>query len=178
MTMPKLSMSRRDAVSALGVAAFAGAIATSAHAQSENPKLRKNEMSNPTTRKIAERPHQIVERVAEFMADGDLEGVVSMFHPDVRIALDPDNADPLVGQDAAREIFKDACAARAILKGTVSGEMINGDTAILQGEWTMEGPDGTPMGGGTSTEVAKQLPNGGWTYFIDCPISVPKPVRG
>lgn len=33
-----------------------------------------------TQRKIAERPHQIVERVAEFIKEGDLEGVVSMFH--------------------------------------------------------------------------------------------------
>ena len=130
-----------------------------------------------TQRKIAERPHQIVERVAEFMKDGDLEGVVSMFHPDVRIAMDPDG-EPVVGHDAVREVFKDACANRVILKGTVSGEMINGDTAILQGEWTMEGQDGTPMGGGVSTEVVKQIENGGWTYFIDCPISVPKPVRG
>ncbi|MEM9603277.1 MAG: nuclear transport factor 2 family protein [Pseudomonadota bacterium] len=128
-------------------------------------------------RKIAERPHQIVERVAEFMAAGDLEGVVSMFHPDVRIAMDPDNADPVVGHAAVREIFAGPCEARMILKGSVSGEMINGDHALLQGEWTMEGQDGSPMGGGTSTEVVKQLPNGGWTYFIDCPISVPKPVR-
>ncbi|MEM7441496.1 MAG: nuclear transport factor 2 family protein [Pseudomonadota bacterium] len=130
-----------------------------------------------TQRKIAERPHQIVERVAEFMAAGDLEGVVSMFHPDVRIAMDPDNAEPVEGHDAVREIFAGPCEARVILKGSVTGEMINGDHAILQGEWTMEDQDGTQMGGGTSTEVVKQLPNGGWTYFIDCPISVPKPVR-
>ncbi|MEW2915517.1 nuclear transport factor 2 family protein [Ruegeria sp. ANG10] len=167
MTMPKLSMTRRDAISALGAAAFAGATGTTALAQSA-----------PTTRKIAVRPHQIVERVAEFMANRDLEGVVSMFHPDVRIALDPDNAEPVVGHDAVREIFAGPCEARAILKARVTGEMINGDMALLQGDWTMEGQDGTPMGGGTSTEVAKQLPNGGWTYFIDCPISVPKPVRG
>lgn len=128
-------------------------------------------------RKIAERPHQIVERVAEFIAAGDLEGVVSMFHPDVRIAMDPNNAEPVVGHDAVREIFAGFCKARAILEGTVSGEMLNGDYAILQGEWTMKGQDGTPMGGGTSTEVVKQLPNGGWTYYIDCPISVPIPVR-
>ncbi|MEM9522788.1 MAG: nuclear transport factor 2 family protein [Pseudomonadota bacterium] len=130
-----------------------------------------------TQRKIAERPHQIVERVAEFIKDGDLEGVVSMFHPDVRVAMDPDGA-PMVGHDGVREIFKDFVANRVNLKGTVSGEMVNGDTAILQGEWTVEDQDGNTLGGGVSTEVVKQLENGGWTYFIDCPISVPKPVRG
>lgn len=130
-----------------------------------------------TPRKIAERPHQIVERVAEFIKDGDLDGVVSMFHPDVRVAMDP--AGPAVeGRDGVREIFKDFVANRVNLKGTVSGEMINGDTAILQGDWTVEDGDGNTLGGGVSTEVVKQLDHGGWVYFIDCPISVPKPVRG
>jgi len=39
-----------------------------------------------TSRNIAERPHQIVERVAEFIKQGDLEGVVAMFHPDCKIS--------------------------------------------------------------------------------------------
>ncbi|MDW3182741.1 nuclear transport factor 2 family protein [Roseobacter sp.] len=133
-------------------------------------------MSTITKRKIAERPHQIVERVAEFIKDGDMDGVVSMFHPDCRVAMDPDGA-PMEGHAGVREIFKDFVANRVNLKGTVSGEMINGDTAILQGEWTVEDRDGNTLGGGVSTEVVRQLENGGWTYFIDCPTSVPKPVR-
>ena len=62
--------------------------------------------------------------------------------------------------------------------GSVTGEMINGDTAILQGKWTVEDKDGNALGGGVSTEVVKQLDTGGWTYFIDCPVSVPAPTRG
>ena len=42
------------------------------------------------SRKIAEKPHLIVQRVSEFIKEGDLEGVVSMFHPEVRIAMDPE----------------------------------------------------------------------------------------
>lgn len=129
-----------------------------------------------TIHKIAEHPHQIVERVADFIKEGDLEGVVSMFHPDCRIAMDPDGT-PMKGHEGVRSIFTDFVANRVNLKGTVSGEMINGDTAILQGEWTVEDKDGHTLGGGVSTEVAKQLDNGGWTYFIDCPIAVPKPQR-
>lgn len=134
-------------------------------------------MNTMTERKIAVRPHQIVERVAEFIKDGDLEGVVSMFHPDCRIAMDPTIA-PMEGHDAVRAIFADFVTNRVNLMGSVSGEMINGDTALLQGEWTVEDKDGNVLGGGVSTEVVKQLDNGGWTYFIDCPISVPVPVRG
>ena len=133
-------------------------------------------MSTVTKRKIAERPHQIVERVAEFIRQGDLEGVVSMFHPDCRIAMDP-AGKPMQGHDGVRAIFRDFVANRVNLKGTVSGEMINGDTAILQGEWTIEDDEGNTLGGGVSTEVVKQLDHGGWAYFIDCPIAVPEPVR-
>ena len=129
------------------------------------------------SKKIAERPHLIAERVAEFIKDGDLDGVVSMFHPDIRVAMDPDGP-PMQGHDGVREIFKDFVANRVNLKATVSGEMINGDTAILQGEWTIEDADGNTLMGGVSTEVAKQLDHGGWVYFIDCPIRVPAPVRG
>ncbi|MEM0913053.1 MAG: nuclear transport factor 2 family protein [Planctomycetota bacterium] len=139
------------------------------HQPNENKTMTMN-------RKIAKRPHQIVECVAEFIKDGDLEGVVSMFHPDVRVAMDP-AGPPVRGHDGVREIFKDFVANRVNLKGTVSGEMINGDTAILQGEWTIEDDDGNTLMGGVSTEVAKQLDHGGWVYFIDCPISVPIPVR-
>lgn len=134
-------------------------------------------MPTKTVRKIAERPHQIVERVAEFIRQGDMEGVVSMFHPDCRIAMNPDG-EPMKGHDGVRAIFADFVAKRAVLKGSVSGEMTNGDTGILQGDWTIEDQDGTVLGGGVSTEVVKQLDHGGWAYFIDCPIRVPEPVRG
>ncbi len=130
----------------------------------------------PKIRKIAERPHQIVERVAEFIKEGDLEGVVSMFHPNCKIAMDPIQA-PMEGHDAVRIIFTDFVDNRVNLKGAVSGEMINGDTAILQGDWRIEDSNGELLGGGVSTEVAKQLDHGGWVYFIDCLIKVPKPVR-
>ena len=126
--------------------------------------------------KIAEHPHQIAGCVAEFVRNGDMEGVLSMFHPDCRVAMDPDGP-PMEGHDGVREIFQDFVAGRLILKPTVSGEMINGDTAILQGEWTIEDHEGNIVGGGTSTEVTKRMDHGGWTYFIDCPIRVPKPVR-
>ncbi|MEO0567075.1 MAG: nuclear transport factor 2 family protein [Pseudomonadota bacterium] len=129
-----------------------------------------------TQRRIAEHPHQIAECVAEFVKNGDMEGVVSMFHPDCRVAMDPDG-EPMEGHDGVREIFRDFVANRVILKPIVTGEMINGDTAILQGDWSIEDHDGNILGGGVSTEVAKRMEHGGWAYFIDCPIRVPTPVR-
>lgn len=127
-------------------------------------------------RRIAERPHQIVECVAEFIKDGDLNGIITMFHPDCKIAMDP-TQKPLEGHDAVKAIFADLVEKRANLIGEVTGELINGDTAILQGNWSLEDGDVTVIGGGASTEVAKKLSNGGWVYFIDCPISLPAPEK-
>ncbi len=126
--------------------------------------------------KIAKRPHQIVERVAEFIKAGDLEGVVTMFHPKCEIAMDPEQP-ALKGHEAVRTIFADFVAKRVDLKGTVTGEMINGDTALLHGSWSIHDADGVALAGGTSTEVAKRLDGGGWVYYIDCPIRIPEPDR-
>ena len=125
-------------------------------------------------RMIAEQPHKIVERVAKFIRQGNLEGVVSMFHPECKIAMDPTEA-PMVGHDAVRLIFADFVKKKMELRATVTGEMVNGDFAILQGSWDIRDNDGNVLAGGTSTEVARRLDTGGWTYFIDCPIAVPKP---
>ncbi len=131
-------------------------------------------MTETTKRKVAKQPHEIVQRVAEFIKKGDMEGVVSMFHPDCRIAMDPTER-PLKGHDGVRAIFKDFVEDRVDLKGTVSGEMINGDTALLQGEWTVENAASERLGGGISTEVVKRSEHGGWVYFIDCPVGMPRP---
>ena len=88
--------------------------------------------------------------------------------------MDP-QAAPLQGHDAVRAIFSDFVAERLELDGVVTGEMVNGDTAILQGRWSMKNSDGQTLAGGESTEVAKQLDHGGWVYYIDCPFSVPVP---
>ncbi len=129
-----------------------------------------------STRKIAEHPHKVVERVAEFLKEGDLEGIVTMFHPDCKISMNPSQA-PIEGHEGVREIFSDFAKNKVNLMGSVTGEMINGDTAILQGQWHIEDHNGEILAGGTSTEVTKQLDHGGWVYFIDCPISVPEPQR-
>lgn len=130
-------------------------------------------MSEPQ-RKIAKHPHEIVERVAEFVRAGDIEGIVSMFHPECKIAMDP-SAAPLEGHTAVRSIFADFAKGKMILEGLVTGEMINGDFAIMQGSWSISDDGGTVLGGGQSTEVARRLDNGGWVYYIDCPIAVPAP---
>lgn len=120
----------------------------------------------------AMQPHQIADRVADFLKDGDLEGVVSMFHPDCRIFFPPDEP-PRVGKEGARSAFLEFIEMRPTLISTITGEVIVDDIALLQATWRFQGPDGTIIAEGNSSEVARKLPDGGWGYYIDCPLGLP-----
>lgn len=122
--------------------------------------------------KIAQKPSDIATCVAGYLLDGDLDGVVSMFHPECQIHF-PLGEAPSLGLDGARAVFKDFVPMRPVLKSTVTSEVINGDTALLQADWAIEDPDGNVIAQGQSTEVAKKLSNGGWGYLIDCPNGPP-----
>jgi len=118
-------------------------------------------------------PHQIVDVITEYLKEGNLDGIVNMFHPECEICISLDGP-AMKGQDGAREVFKDFAAKKAVLISEVTGEKIIGDTALLQGNWRMEDQDGNVLGEGISSEVTKQLEDGSWVYFIDCPIGAPK----
>ena len=127
-----------------------------------------------TTRRKATLPREIADRVAEFLKEGDLEGIVTMFHPDCTVCF-PVDEPPKKGRAAVREIFAPFAEVRPTLISKITGEQINGDTALLQAEWRFEGPDGSLLAEGKSTEVAKQHEDGSWMYFIDCPLGPPPP---
>ena len=123
--------------------------------------------------KIAERPSQIADCVAEYLKQGNLEGVVSLFHPQVQMFF-PATEPPKVGKDAVREVFAPFCAMKPTLISNVISEVINGDTALLKAKWRIEDDDKNVLSEGESVEVAKKLENSdGWVYFIDCPNGPP-----
>ncbi|KAB7615314.1 hypothetical protein F9L33_00665 [Amylibacter sp. SFDW26] len=121
---------------------------------------------------IAKEPHQIMECVAEYLKVGDMEGVISMFHPECKICF-PRDEPAKEGHRGAREVFVDFVPMRPILTGKVTNEMINGDIAVIQADWRFEDNDGNLIAEGQSTEVVRKLENGGWGYYIDCPNGVP-----
>lgn len=123
-------------------------------------------------KKKAMNPSQIADCVAEFLLAGDLDGIVSMFHPECRIFF-PLDEPPKVGKEGAREVFKDFVGMRPILISTIKSEVVVEDIALLEATWRFESSDGELIAAGDSTEVAKKLPNGGWGYYIDCPLGIP-----
>ncbi len=81
---------------------------------------------------------------------------------------------PKIGLDGAREAFADFIEMRPTLISNVISEVIVEDTALLQANWRFEDSEGNLVAEGNSTEVAKKLANGGWGYYIDCPIGLPE----
>lgn len=133
-----------------------------------------DERKNKTTMvKIAKEPKEIANRVAEFLLDGDIEAIPSMFHPDCKVFMPP-TEPPTVGKEAIKELFRPFCGMKPIMESRVISEVILGDTALLQAEWKMKDGSGNVVAEGQSTEVAKQLENGGWVYYIDCPNGPPQ----
>ncbi len=120
----------------------------------------------------AKKPSDIAACVAEFLKAGDLEGIVSMFHPDCQIFFPP-TEPPILGLEGARSVFTDFVKIRPTLISNITSEIINGDIALLHGNWSILDQDGNLLAEGNSTEVAKKFEHGGWGYLIDCPDGPP-----
>jgi len=95
-----------------------------------------------------------------------------MFHSDCQIFFPPDQS-PSIGLAGARAVFEEFIAIRPEIISEIISEVIVGDIALLSATWRVVAPDGTVLGEGQSTEVAKKLDNGGWGYLIDCPFGSP-----
>lgn len=91
-----------------------------------------------------------------------------MSHPNF-----PPSEPPQEGHAGVRETFAPFLESKPTLISQITGEAIIGDIALLQAKWRIEDNDGNVLGAGNSTEVVKRLENGGWGYFIDCPLGPP-----
>lgn len=122
---------------------------------------------------IARVPREIADCVSACLQDGDLDGIVSMFHPECQIYFPPDQP-PRMGLEGARQVFEPFIAMRPTIESEIISEVIAGDVALTRANWKVVAPDGSIMAEGQSTEVAKKLDNGGWGYLIDCPNGPPQ----
>ncbi|WP_394751282.1 YybH family protein [Spongiimicrobium salis] len=129
-----------------------------------------------TVRKAAY-PRQIADVVSAYLEEGDIEGILTLFHPECMVCFPPEEP-PKKGIEAIRTLFSPFVEERARLKSTVIGELIHGDLALLQANWKIEDSKGNVMAEGSSTEVAKQKEDGSWVYYLDCPYGLPGGVIG
>jgi len=119
------------------------------------------------------RPRDVANQISECITEGNIENILDFFHPDYVMSFPP--SEPLKsGLDTIRASFQPFIDAKAKLISKVTGELIHGDTALLQANWSIVDGQGNKMGEGSSTEVLKQRADGSWVYYIDCPLGLPQ----
>lgn len=121
----------------------------------------------------AMRPRDVANEIAECIKEGNIDNIVDFFHPDYIMPFPPTEV-PKSGLDTVRQVFTSFVESKAVLTSKVTGEIINGDVALLQAEWYIKDATGTIISEGKSTEVLKQQTDGSWVYYIDCPMGLPQ----
>lgn len=124
------------------------------------------------TTKKAMRPRDVANLISECIAEGNINNILDFFHPDYLMSFPPTELLKS-GVDTIRACFQPFIDSKAELTSKVTGELINGDTAVLQANWSIVDRKGNTIGEGASTEVLKQRKDGSWQYFIDCPLGLP-----
>ncbi|MGZ5269020.1 MAG: YybH family protein [Ramlibacter sp.] len=115
-------------------------------------------------------PRDVQSQWAQAFNAADLEGLMALYASDA--CLVPQPGQPVQGHEAIRAALQNFLALGARI--TIDAEYVleSGDTALLRGRWQLTGkaPDGQPLDmRGTSSEVVRRQPDGGWVYLIDHP---------
>ena len=100
-----------------------------------------------------------------YFADGDLEGLMSLYEED---AVFPTPHGTSTGHDEIRATLKAYLDSGAQLVFGESLVFSAGDLALIHTPWTMRMPDGSAPEGATA-EVVRRQSDGRWKYIIDNP---------
>jgi len=97
---------------------------------------------------------------------GDAEAVLALYEPD---AVFVRNSEAYQGYEALRIIIAEFLDSDSVLSIEKTFVADNGQgLALLHAVWTLKPPAG-PATNGTSSEIARQQPDGTWLYAIDNP---------
>ena len=119
---------------------------------------------------IARTPVEAIEKCAEMIQAGDIDGLIQLYDPDVVMMMEPGKVE--VGLDALREFFAPLLALRPKMKFTRVSLLEADGVAQLSYRWesTATAPDGSVIKHkGVSSDVVRRRPDGSWAVIIDNP---------
>lgn len=124
----------------------------------------------------ARTPEELDHRFAEALNAHDLDGLVALYEP--QATLTPQPGTQVTGTAAIRAALAGFLPAKPRI--TIAPRVVaqTGDLALITGTWqmTMTGPDGKEVRmSGSSVEVARRQPDGGWLFAMDEPFGVVAP---
>jgi uncharacterized protein (TIGR02246 family) len=119
-------------------------------------------------------PADVAHRFDEAFNRGDLDAVISLFHPDATMRM-TDGSVIAGGPVALRSALGALIAARPTLRNTVRRVITSGSIALLLLDWEIR--VSTPAGSemvqrGVATQVVERCGDGGWRLRIANPLGV------
>ena len=120
------------------------------------------------TEGVATSPEGLARLFVDFLATGDLDGLVSLYEPDA--TLQPEPGRLVSGTAAIRESLRKYVEAGARISLDTRKLHLVGDLALMSCRAKVDGllPDGELLAA-TTTEVARRQPDGRWLYVVDDP---------
>jgi ketosteroid isomerase-like protein len=116
-------------------------------------------------------PEEICHLFQQYMAEGDLESVLSLYDPE---AVFLNQAREVTkGRDELRQELAPLAAMRARFDFTIKQVIQTGDIALMHTEWTVSGPHPMRV---YAIEVARRQQDETWRWLIGDPFTVSREV--
>ena len=115
-------------------------------------------------------PEAVIQRFAEALEQSDLGALLDLYEPDATFAPAPGEA--VTGRAEIQQALESFLALRPRMTGEIEKVLLAGETALVANRWSLEGtsPDGEQVAmSGTSADVLRRQPDGGWRIAIDDP---------
>jgi len=114
----------------------------------------------------AKNPEEICHLFKQYMAEGDLDSVLSIYDPE---AVFLNKACEVKKGEALRQELAPFVAVKAAFDFNIKQVIQSGDIALMHTEWKVSSPE--PMSV-YAVEVARRQPDGTWRWLIGDPFTV------
>ena len=115
----------------------------------------------------AKSPEEICRLFKKFMAEGDLDSLLSIYDPEAVFVSE--SGEVKKGKEELREELARLAAARAVFEFNIRRVIRSGDIALMHTDWQVSSPQ--PMFV-YAIEVARRQPDGTWRWLIGDPFTV------
>ncbi len=117
----------------------------------------------------AKSPEEICGLFQQFMAEGDLNGLLSLYDPEA-VILDK-SGEVRSGEEGLKQNLAPFAAVKARFDFTINQVIRTGDIALMHTEWNVSSPRTMTA---YAIEVARRQPDGTWRWLIGDPFTIGK----
>ena len=114
----------------------------------------------------AKRPEEICRLFQQYMAEGDIDSVLSVYDPE---AVFLNQSGEVKSGEALRQELSPLSAMKAIFDFNIKQVVQSGNIALMHTEWKVSSPQQMSV---YAIEVARRQPDGTWRWLIGDPFTV------